>query len=273
MKVLLAALFLAAFPFLASAEPAEAPKAVAGFIAETSGSVQIQLGGSDIWMLAKPGQRLTPGSQVKTQAGSSCVIGFTEGSKLRIGPNANFKLEETTSSKIAVFLGLGKLDAWISKMAKRSFQARNPVAVASVRGTILGMNVLSPTNATTDCYEGSLAVTDNFGRTTALGEGSRMETSAATGSSAPAPLPPNTQKPAEPKVDVPQNIKDQVKAEDKKAEEKKNEDKKEEKAAEKKKEEAEPPPEEVQAEAPPPSAPPTSPTQETTTTPVSPSSP
>ena len=267
MKTILAALFLAAFPVLAAAAP-EAPKAVAGFISETSGSVQVQIGGSDVWMLAKPGQRLTPGSQVKTQAGSSCVIGFTEGSKLRVGPNASFKLEEATPSKIAVFIGLGKLEAWVTKMAKRSFQARNPVAVASVRGSIIAMNVLSQTNATTDCHGGSWSVTDNFGRTTPLSEGQRLETSAAAGSSAPAPMPKTEAKPVEPKVEVPQNIKEQVQAEEKKADEKKPE----EKQAEKKKEE-EAPPDEVQAQEPPPAPPQTSPTQETTTTPVSPSAP
>ena len=280
MKLILASLFFAAaLPMLAAAAPDETPTVVAGFIAETQGAVQVQLGGSDIWMLAKPGQRLTPGSHIKTQAGSFCVVGFTEGSKLRIGPTADFKLEETAPSKISVFIGLGKLECWVSKLAKRTFQARNPVAVASVRGTILVENVFSPTNATTDCVEGSLLVTDNFGHSTGLSAGHRMETSAAAGSSTPLPIPKTESKPIEPKVVVPEKIKEQVKTEQlKKPDDKKPEDKK---PADKKPEDKKPadqkPPDEVkttdQPPAPAPTTPTTSPTQETTTTPVSPSGP
>lgn len=202
----------AAMPASTPAAPAAASKAaakpakfvMAAFVATIEGSVQVQLGGSDIWALAKADQQLAAGSQIKTQAASSVIIGFNDGSKVRVGPNATFKIEEVSNSKIALFIGLGKLESWVAKMAKRTFQARNPVSVASVRGTVFAMDVVSPTNVSMTCFSGGLAVTDNFGRTTPLGAGQAMQADAAKGGSAPEAVPAGTEAPAEPPVTVPE---------------------------------------------------------------------
>lgn len=185
------------------AAPAKMPAVMAAYIGDMTGSVQVQLGGSDVWSLAKAQQQLPAGTQIKTMGDSSATIGLSDGTKLRIGPNATFKIEEISNSKVAVFIGLGKLEAWVTKFAKRTFQTRNPVAVASVRGTSYAMNVLSPTNVTVDLFQGSLAVTDNFGRTTAVAEGQRVEANAATGCSAPAPVPAGVTMAPEPAVSIP----------------------------------------------------------------------
>ncbi|MDD5657839.1 MAG: FecR family protein [Elusimicrobia bacterium] len=152
--------------------------------------------------MAKVGQTLLPGSKIKTEAGASCTVAFTDQSKVRIGPKATFKLEEVVPSKIAVFIGLGKLEAWVKKGLKRTFQARNPVSVASVRGTVFAVNVLSPTSVTVDVFEGELAVQDNFGNTTSVGQGKRVEADAVTGASAPAPVPASVSAPVEPTVTI-----------------------------------------------------------------------
>ena len=183
--------------------PAKMPAVMAAYIGDMTGSVQVQLGGSDVWSLARAQQQLPAGTQIKTMSDSSATIGLSDGTKLRVGPNATFKIEALSNSKVSVFIGLGKLEAWITKFAKRTFQTRNPVAVASVRGTAFSMNVLSPTNATVDLFQGSLAVTDNFGRTTAVAEGQRMEANAATGGSAPAPVPAGVTMAAEPVISIP----------------------------------------------------------------------
>ena len=183
MRQFLFALLTAALPMTLAAQPTASAPAMVAYVGLVSGSVQVQLGGSDIWSMAKLGQALPGGTQVKTEAGGSCTVAFSDGSKVRIGPKASFKLEEAAPSKVAVFIGLGKLEAWVKKLANRTFQARNPVSVAAVRGTVFAMDVLSPTSVTLDCFEGSLAVQDNFGNTLAVPKASAWKPT-------PRPAPP-----------------------------------------------------------------------------------
>ncbi|HAM35361.1 MAG TPA: hypothetical protein DEB40_10115 [Elusimicrobia bacterium] len=206
MKLFLYSIILSVvLPVTNAAQPAAAPApgAMIAYMGGLTGSVQVQLGGSDIWSLAKLGQQLPRGTQIKTEDRSSCIVVFSDQSKVRLGARAAFKLEEVSPSKVSVFIGLGKLEVWVKKLATRSFQARNPVSVASVRGTIFAMDVLSPTSVTVDCFEGSVAVQDNFGNTSSVAQGQRVEANATTGASAPAPVPVNVARPVEPTVTVP----------------------------------------------------------------------
>lgn len=186
--------------------PAAAPAraGMASYIGIVQGNAEVLLDGVEPWVPAAVGQQLTNGTQVRTKAKASVTIAFTDGSKVRLGPNSNFKLEAAAPSKISIYVGLGKLEAWVSKFAGRTFQTRNPVAVASVRGTVFAMNVLSPTQVMTDLFSGSLNITDNFGRTVPMIEGQRVEADAVGGAAPPAPLPPSAQAPAEPVVTLPQ---------------------------------------------------------------------
>ncbi|MBI5882161.1 MAG: FecR domain-containing protein [Elusimicrobia bacterium] len=129
---------------------------------------------------------------------------FTDGSKINLGPNATFKLEEVSMNKVAVYVGLGKLDVWVNKLKSRLFQARNPVAVASVRGTIFSMNVMSPTMVMMQCFEGGLSVADNFGRTQNVEAGQQLGASSTAGAAEPpAALPPDAAPPVEPVITAP----------------------------------------------------------------------
>ena len=194
----------AAVPGAAAPGAAKAPFQMMAFIGALEGQAEVLLDGVEPWQPAKLSQRLTAGTQVRTKAASSVTLGFTDGSKVRVGPNANFKLEEVQNSKISVYIGMGKLESWVKKWAKRTFQARNPVAVASVRGTVFAMNVNSPTDVVVDLFSGGLAVTDNFGRTTPMVEGQRMSADASGGGTPPVNLPPDVTAPAEPPTNVPE---------------------------------------------------------------------
>lgn len=185
-----------------AAAPARA--SMASYIGIVEGRAEVLLDGVEPWLPAAVGQKLSNGTQVRTKGKSSVTIAFTDGSKVRLGPNANFKLEEAAPSKVSIYIGLGKLEAWVSKFAGRTFQTRNPVAVASVRGTVFAMNVFSPTQVTTDLFSGSLNVTDNFGRTVPMAEGQRVEADAVGGAAPPAALPPSARAPVEPVVTLPQ---------------------------------------------------------------------
>ncbi|MBI4676065.1 MAG: FecR domain-containing protein [Elusimicrobia bacterium] len=180
-------------------------KAMAAYIGDLQGEAKILLDGVEPWIDAKPAQKLTAGTRVKTEAGGSLTVVFTDGSKVKLGPNATFKIEEITMSKVAVYIGLGKLDAWVGKLKGRLFQARNPVAVASVRGTIFSMDVVSPTQAMMQCFQGALSVADNFGRTQAVEAGQQLAATSVAGTAEPpTALPPDAAPPVEPVITLPE---------------------------------------------------------------------
>ncbi|MBI5622799.1 MAG: FecR domain-containing protein [Elusimicrobia bacterium] len=181
-------------------------KVMAAYIGDLQGKAKVLVDGIEPWIDAKNAIRLTPGTQIKTEAGSSLTVVFTDGSKIKLGPNATFKLEEVSMSKVAVYVGLGKLDAWVNKLKSRLFQARNPVAVASVRGTIFTMNVISPTQVMMSCFQGGLSVADNFGRTQSVEAGQQLAASSTAGAAEPpAALPPEAAAPPpEPVITAPE---------------------------------------------------------------------
>ncbi|MFA6003352.1 MAG: FecR domain-containing protein [Elusimicrobiota bacterium] len=173
---------------------------MAAYIGGVEGNVQVEIGGSDIWNMAKEKMSLPSGSQIKTMGKGACSIVFTDGTIVRVSKNALFKVETVSPSKVAVFIGLGKLESWVKKNAARTFTARNPVSVASVRGTVFAMDVISPTNVTVDLFEGSLSVSDNFGHTAALAEGQRLQATSGGVTAPPAPIPPTVLAPVVPVV-------------------------------------------------------------------------
>lgn len=191
-----------------SSRAAAAPApAAAATIAEISGEPEVLLDGVEPWMKASAGMQLTPGSKIRTGAGSATLL-FFDGSKVRISEHADFTLEGAESSSIALFLGMGKLQAWVAKLRSRTFKTRTPTAVASVRGTKYDLST-DGKNTTINLYQGSLAVNNNFGQSTLLSAGQSIQ----TGVSAPAPgktgttpafrpvaLPPNMTMPPEPKL-------------------------------------------------------------------------
>ncbi|MBI5210712.1 MAG: FecR domain-containing protein [Elusimicrobia bacterium] len=192
----------ASIPAAVKGGPVKAMVALVGLV---EGKAQVLVDGVEPWTEAKVGQRLTAGTQVKTEANAGMTIAFTDGTKLRIGPNATFKIEDVSMSKVGVYIGLGKLDFWVKKLKGRMFQMRNPVAVASVRGTGGTIDVQSPTQVSMMCFEGSLGVTDNFGRSQGVEAGQSLAANAATGASEPpAPIPAGVTAPVEPTVVLPE---------------------------------------------------------------------
>lgn len=195
--ILAAALLVALCP---STIMAQGMAAAAG---DVVGGAQFKAPGADSWNVIVKGQPLTDGTEIKTPAGASVTIAMSNGTKLRIGPLAVFKLEKVSASKISVFIGLGKLECWVKKFAKRgTFQARSKLAVAAVRGTVLSMDMISPTQVAVDVFEGSISLADAKGNVQPVAQGQRVEAT-PEGAGKAAPQPPGTQAPAEPSVAVP----------------------------------------------------------------------
>lgn len=192
-------------PAKGAAAPA-AKFAMVAFIGAMTGSAQVQIPGSDVWMMAKVGQQIPGGAQIKSGPDSTVTVGFTDGSKISLGANAVFKVEEVSNGKIALFIGLGRLDAWVAKLKGRAFQVRNPVSVASVRGTSFSSIVYqgpSGFRAETFCFTGALAVADSFGRVQAVGAGQTVAADPVKGAAEPTLTPPSVVVPVEPVVEVP----------------------------------------------------------------------
>lgn len=187
-------------PVAAQAQPKAAE--FGAYVAISEGKVAVLLGGETQWRPAQPGQRLTPGTQVRTFEGSSVTLAMSDGSKIRLGAMANFKLEEVSPRAITGNLLLGKLEAWVSKYKRRKFTMRNPVAVASVRGTVFNMNVFSIARVEFNLFTGVLSITDIFGRTVNLTPGLALGATSTGGSGTPEPTKESA--PAEPTVNLPQ---------------------------------------------------------------------
>jgi len=199
------------------AEQAQLPAIMAALVGKVEGKAQFRLDETQPWNDAKEAVRLPEGAQVRTMAGSSIVITFLDGSKVRLGPNVTFKLEAATPSKVSVFIGLGKLECWVKRLTSRRFQARSPVAVASVRGTIFSKDVRehSPIVDVTNVYEGVVDQTDLYNNTIGIGPGTSVAADAETGNSAPGTIPKDQ---ATPPVEPKEKPEDLAKAAKEKAE-------------------------------------------------------
>ncbi|MDD5627601.1 MAG: FecR domain-containing protein [Elusimicrobia bacterium] len=190
--VLFAALLAPGAPALA--QVATAPTAA---IAAASGSTQLQLRGSDVWFLARPGRALPAGSVLKTAADSSCALAFSDGSRLRVGPLANVRLAELTPERTTLSLGAGKLEASVPQRERAEFRIMAPLFTATLPEGVLSAEILSEASATLDVFAGTAAVVDSQGRSVQVGPGQRTELGAQTGASTPAPLPAAAVRPKE----------------------------------------------------------------------------
>lgn len=205
----------AAAPAAPAAEPAK-PR-MAAIIANVEGKAEIRKAGGTEWTLAKEGQELLPGSIARTNKKGKLTILLNDGSKLRLGPNAVFKLEAAEPSKIAAFIGKGRLESWVAKLTGRNFQIRTPVSVASVRGSFIATDVFIPipiealidiinlpdfsftpsftSGITVDfvCTQGNMDVTNNTGNVVNVAAGQAVTTTGNANDTTPPVIKTHTQ--------------------------------------------------------------------------------
>jgi hypothetical protein len=167
------------------------------------GSAQSQLGGSDVWFFAKPGRQLPAGTVVKTEAGSYCLVFFSDGTKLRLGPKSYLRVAELSADKTMLSLGSGRMEAWVKKRGGAAFQVQTPLFTSSQAEGSFVAEILSPTSATLDVFSGGSSVQDSLGKEQGVSAGSRAEFDAKTGVSTPAPQPAGTAAPQEPSLSGP----------------------------------------------------------------------
>lgn len=132
-------------------------------LAEATGKVFYLKAGASTWAQVARGQLLTPGDQVRTGSGSRAAIAFEDGSKIELGPNGSFILQDAGPKGSSVKLGLGSLRAWVQKALSKRFEIRTPTAVCSVRGTEFQVDVNQSGNTSVQMFTGLLAVGDQKG--------------------------------------------------------------------------------------------------------------
>lgn len=136
MKKILTMLSIAFFVFMVGAASA-APMKVT--VDKVQGTVQVSKGSG--WAALKNGDTVPVGADVKTGAGSSCILKWAGGNVIKITPMSTVSVsaERTAAGdeKSSVNLKQGKVNAHAKKLstAGSSFDVKTPTAVAGVRGT------------------------------------------------------------------------------------------------------------------------------------------
>lgn len=142
--------------------------AAAPSVSTLSGSVFVLKSGTRVWQPASAGYLLAAGDQVRTVAGASAVITFDDGSRINLGSNGSFTLQESTSGGTSLRLSIGSLRAWVNKALSRRFDVRTPTAVCSVRGTEFAVDVNAQGHTNIQMFSGVLAVADQRGNETVV---------------------------------------------------------------------------------------------------------
>ncbi len=144
-------------------------------LTEVSGKVFVLKAGSATWGQISKGQILAGGDQVRTAAGSRATITFDDNSRIELGPNASFTIQEVGPQRHSFKLGLGFLKAWVSQNLQRRFEVRTPTAVCSVRGTHFALDVAASGATLVQMFAGLLAVADMKGNEVELSKDQRIQ--------------------------------------------------------------------------------------------------
>lgn len=129
------------------------------------GKVEIRIAASPVWRDAKIGMPVSERNELRTFVESETEITYENGTKIKIGENSVVsiaKLQSDSSngsSKSAIKVQTGAIWANVKKITdgKSEFDFETPTAVASIRGTRLGIMV-DKKNTMLDVYEGLVSV-------------------------------------------------------------------------------------------------------------------
>lgn len=114
---------------------------------------------------------IAPGQSIRTGAASAAALSLPDDSKINLGPNAVFTMEEARKSAVQLFLSAGAMRAWVAKSFGRSFAVKTPTAVCSVRGTEFLVDVDSNRQVRIEVLSGLVGVRTALGEEVELGDG------------------------------------------------------------------------------------------------------
>jgi len=150
------------------------------FIKTMVGNVEVSSAVSAKWRPARAGMMVKMGCNIRTYIESSADIEIETGTVLRIGENSVVTLAKMIKDKDAnvtssnVKLGTGQIWANVKKLTntKSEFEFETPTAVASIRGTKLGLSV-DKSGTQLDVYEGLVMVRPRGGAGREVGVSTR----------------------------------------------------------------------------------------------------
>lgn len=158
-----------AFLFAPAMAPAQASQAPAAVIDYASGDDVTVIRSSKRLVIDDIfGFGLMVGDQVQTGRGVFIEMRMTEGgSVIKLAENTTFVLQKAASGQTSIALVYGRIRAKVEKLTGTdSFSLSSPSAIAGVRGTDFGMDIIAPRGAVmTDpvtrvyCFEGAVDVT------------------------------------------------------------------------------------------------------------------
>lgn len=164
MKHLLALALVGTFVALT---PAQSAESVTAKITAVRGSVQAKASGG-AWHPAGANTLIAAGGSVRTVRQSRAELRFLNGSTLRLGPNAVFRLQERDQDPLQ--LVFGKL--WMKVTPQPSpLRVRTPSAVAAVLGTELLVSAKADQSTHVTVLEGKVEVEGHLGDKVTLGPG------------------------------------------------------------------------------------------------------
>lgn len=140
-------------------------------ISQLVGKVEVRTANAASWRQARIDMPVSEKHDIRTFVESEAELTFDNGTKLKIGENSVVTLSRLTadaasgSSKSTVKIGTGAVWANVKKLteSRSEFDFETPTAVASIRGTHLGIKV-DKRKTTVDVFEGLVAVSKKGSR-------------------------------------------------------------------------------------------------------------
>lgn len=131
------------------------------YVVSCTGKVEVQRG--DQWVSLKQSDSVSEGELISTGFKSELVLKYQD-SVMKLGPLTRITLEKLSSTEskdsVSVYLNTGTIRSTVNHATNKrvGFVSRNPVAVASVRGT----DFMMTGDGAVTCYQGGVNVVPSF---------------------------------------------------------------------------------------------------------------
>ena len=141
--------------------------AQAAALAEVSGVVEVMPVGSDTWLPAVPGSRVTIGDRIRTGTSSVATLAFFDGSVTILAAETELTVSQLSARRdghdkaIVLHQWVGRTYNRVQRLldAASSFEIETPTAVTAVRGTVFAVEVESDGTTEVTVGEGLVEVT------------------------------------------------------------------------------------------------------------------
>jgi hypothetical protein len=142
------------------------PAANAASIREVSGQVEFRVGSQADWRLVGAGQKLLPGSEIRTFANSQVTLVFPNVGRMQLSENSHVVLDSMTHLnklwQIALLQDTGQTDSLVNP-GTGIYQLRTPSGDITANGTRFDVSVESDGKTLINVLEGSVTATTDAG--------------------------------------------------------------------------------------------------------------